>query len=291
MAFILTGAAGIAWLLPWMLFYRLPRESKLATAEEVQLLENSAAEEARSGGVTAGAPWTWRQVFTSRTVWLLLLGRLLTDPVWYFYQFWFPKYLNAARGLAQNQLTITWLIYAGAGAGSLLGGWLSGQLVKRRVAPARSRLWVMLGCACVLPLSPLITHAAGLGGAMTLTVIVVAASLAWLINISSLVVDLVPKASLGTVFGVVAAGSTLGGILMNTLVATMVSGPSSKPSGFLDQAVNTVLGPLLRTVQGAGYERWFIIMACLHPVAWVMLRFGRVDRTAGATPTPLSRAG
>jgi hypothetical protein len=36
-------------------------------------------------------------VFSSRVVWLLLVGRLLTDPVWYFYQFWFPKYLNAER--------------------------------------------------------------------------------------------------------------------------------------------------------------------------------------------------
>jgi ACS family hexuronate transporter-like MFS transporter len=163
------------------------------------------------------------------------------------------------------------VVYAAAGAGSLIGGWLSGVLVKRRIAPARSRLWIMLGCACLMPASPFIARVAGLNAAMALTVVVVFAALAWLINLSSLVVDLVPRSSLGTVFGVVAAGSTVGGIMMNTLVSVMVSGPSTKPAGFLDQAVNTLLGPVLSVVQGAGYGRWFLIMACLHPLAWLFL--------------------
>ena len=93
-------------------------------------------------------------MFTSRVVWLLLLGRLITDPVWYFYQFWFPKYLNAERGLSQEQLKITWVIYAAAGVGSLFGGWLSGFLVKRGGAPASSRLWVMPGLAPISSSTP-----------------------------------------------------------------------------------------------------------------------------------------
>ncbi len=271
MAFVITGALGLVWVLPWLLFYRQPKESKLVTSAELSLLEQSAGEEAKANGPDDAVPWTWRQIFSSRVVWLLLIGRLLTDPVWYFYQFWFPKYLHSVRHLAQDQLTVTWIVYAAAAAGSLIGGWLSGVLVKQKIAPARSRLWIMLGCACLMPASPFIARVAGLDAAMTLTVVVVFAALAWLINLSSLVVDLVPRSSLGTVFGVVAAGSTLGGIMMNTLVSFMVSGPSSKPSGFLDQIVNTVLGPLLSLVQGAGYGRWFLVMACLHPLAWLML--------------------
>lgn len=275
MAFVITGALGLVWLLPWLLFYRQPRESKLATAAEVALLEQSAAEEARATGTANDAPWTWGQIFTSRVVWLLLVARLITDPVWYFYQFWFPKYLHSVRGLAQEQLTITWVIYAAAGAGSLFGGWISGVLVRRKIAPAKSRLWVMLGCAGLMPASAFIASVAGVNAAMTLTVIVVFAALAWLINLSSLVVDLVPRKSLGTVFGVVAAGSTMGGILMNTLVAVLVSGPSTKPGGFLDQAVSTILGPVVPLIQGVGYGPWFVLAACLHPVAWVLLRWLR----------------
>jgi len=279
MAFLLTGALGLVWLLPWGWFYRLPRESKLVTPEEVALLEQSATDEAEAGNSVAGPAWSLRRVVTSRVVWLLLIGRLITDPVWYFYQFWFPKYLNTQRGFSQEELKITWVVYAAAGVGSLLGGWLSGLLVRRGIAPARSRLWIMLGCACLLPASPFIAYATGTGAALACTVVAVLASLAWLINISSLVVDVVPKACLGTVFSIVAAGSTLGGIMMNTIVAAMVSGPSAKPAGFLDQAINGVLGPLLHLVQGAGYAQWFLVMAFLHPFAWLVLYLGGVHRS------------
>src|SRR6185312_7505055 len=74
-------------------------------------------------------PWSWKKIFSSRIVWLLLLARLITDPVWYFYQFWFPKYLSSGRHLSQQDLKISWIVYAAAGVGSLLGGWLSGRLV------------------------------------------------------------------------------------------------------------------------------------------------------------------
>ena len=249
----------------------------MISESELQVIEQSAATENPADSARANA-WSWKQVFLFRGTWLLLLGRLITDPVWYFYQFWFPKYLSAERHLSQEQLKITWIVYGAAGIGSLLGGWLSGQFVNRGVAPASSRLWVMLGCACIMPLSPLIASVAGLSLAMTLTVCTVLASLAWLINISSLVVDLVPKHSLGTVFSVVATGSTIGGIVMNLIVATMVSGPSTRPAGFLDHAITTVFGPLLARVQGHGYPEWFLIMAFLHPVAWLVLKLGGVNR-------------
>ena len=142
----------------------------------------------------------------------------------------------------------------------------------------RARLAVMLACAAIMPLSPLIVHAGGVPVAMTLTICAVFAALAWLINISSLVVDLVPQHSLGTAFGIVAAGSTLGGIGMNLLVATMVAGPSTKPPGFLDQAVQAVFGPLLDAVSGKGYGPWFVAMAFLHPLALLLLWAGRIQR-------------
>lgn len=276
-AFIVTGAAGLVWIIPWLLLYRQPRQNRFITNSELALIEEPAPGEDKD---SPGEPWSWAGVFRYRGTWLLLLGRLLTDPVWYFYQFWFAKYLSSDRHLNQEQLKITWVIYAAAGVGSLLGGWWSGRLVKRGGAPVDSRMKVMFACACLMPLSPLIASATGMSMTMTLAVCAVAASLAWLINISSLVVDLVPKHSLGTVFSVVATGSTIGGIVMNMLVASMVTGPSSKPAGFLDQAVKSVFGPVFDLVQGHGYGMWFAIMAFLHPLAWVMLWFGGVRRLA-----------
>ncbi len=295
LAFIITGAAGLLWLIPWLIFYRKPSENSRITPEELAIIEeNDTPTPPRektplhSGAVTqsdAGQPWTWKQVLCFRATWLLLLGRLLTDPVWYFYQFWFAKFLSSERHVAQQDLTITWVIYAAAGVGSLFGGWWSGHLIKKGLAPANGRMRVMLFSACLLPLSPLIASATNMNTTLALTIVAVFASLVWLINISSLVVDLVPKHSLGTVFSVVAAGSTFGGIIMNAIVASMVSGPSTKPAGFLDQGIKFITGPLLEVVQGQGYGSWFLIMAFLHPLAWLMLYCGGVLRPASAAPT------
>jgi ACS family hexuronate transporter-like MFS transporter len=276
-AFILTGLAGLVWLIPWMIIYRQPKKSKLITEAERTLISDDAASDDPADSAKENT-WSWKKVLLFRGTWLLLIGRLVTDPVWYFYQFWFPKYLNSDRGLSQEQLKITWIIYAAAGVGSLFGGWLSGHLVKKGLTPVKSRLWVMLGCACIMPLSPFISEVTGLNLAMTITVCAVMASLAWLINISSLVLDVVPRHSLGTVFSIVAAGSTVGGIMMNTIVAAMVSGPSTKAAGFLDKGLHALLSPVLDAVQGQGYAWWFIIMAFLHPVGWLLLKFGGIQK-------------
>lgn len=273
MSFLITGLVGFCWLIPWLVFYRKPRESKLLAPAELELIEDGEAPP-----VEGEKGWSWGKVLTFRPLWLLLFGRLITDPVWYFYQFWFAKYLSADRGLDQGALIITWIVYAAAGVGSLAGGWLSGLLVKKGRKPVNARLWIMLGAVCLMPLSPFIAKATGVPMMMTLTAVTVFASLAWLINISAIVVDVVPKHSIGTVFSVVAAGSTLGGIAMNMIVAAMVSGPSSKPAGFLDQGFKAIFGPLIEAVQGKGYGPWFLAMAFLHPLALLLLWAGGIHR-------------
>ncbi|HJS00341.1 MAG TPA: MFS transporter [Flavobacterium sp.] len=281
-AFILTGLAGLIWLVPWLMIYRRPEKSKLITSDELDMLQTASINE-EDGNLGNKHSWSWKQVLSFRGTWLLLFARLITDPVWYFYQFWFPKYLSSDRSLTQEQLKITWVIYAAAGVGSLLGGIISGKIVKKGVKPVASRMWVMLVCALLMPLSPFIASVIGLNTSLTLTVLTVIGALAWLINISSLVVDIVPKHSLGTVFSVVAAGSTVGGIIMNMIVASMVAGQSDKPSGFLDSALHVLLDPILDIVQGQGYAQWFLIMAFLHPAAWLLLKFGGIYRISTNT--------
>ena len=100
LAFIITGFAGLLWLIPWLITYRKPEKSKLITASELQMIQESEAKESSDDSETKNA-WSWKQVLLFRGTWLLLIGRLITDPVWYFYQFWFPKYLTTDRGLNQ----------------------------------------------------------------------------------------------------------------------------------------------------------------------------------------------
>jgi MFS transporter, ACS family, hexuronate transporter len=274
MAFLLTGLAGFFWIIPWLLLYRQPRKSRFLSAAELELIEDGGKDNLEANEKA----WTWGQVLSFKPLWLLLFARLLTDPVWYFYQFWFAKYLNTGRGVAQSDLTITWIVYAAAGVGSLAGGWFSGVLIKRGMSPVKARLAVMLGCACIMPVSPLVSSVSGLPLTMVFTAVAVFAALSWLINISALIVDVSPKHSLGTIFSVVAAGSTIGGIIMNMIVAAMVSGPSTKTAGFLDIGFQKIMGPLLEMVTGKGYSPWFLAMAFLHPLALIFLWIGGINR-------------
>lgn len=256
MAFFATGVMGLLWVLPWLWLYRRPGEHPRITQRELALLaaEADTAPETASPAEREDEWRRWANVLRRRDVWLLMLGRMLTDPVWYFYQFWFAKYLFSMRHVPQDGLGITWVVFLAADLGSLGGGFMSAFLIKRGARPAASRLWAMLLCACLAPLSLLAPTAPTLGGTLALAMVVVLAHLAWLGNISALLVDVVPRRFLATAFGVVATGSALGGIIMNKVVVHLIEHYS--------------------------YNDWFTIAAFLHPLAWLILWAGRLAKPA-----------
>lgn len=243
-AFIVTGSAGLVWLIPWLWFYRRPGEHPRLSAEERALIESGQAAEVAADPAAVPDWGKWYRVLLRREVLLLIFARMLTDPVWYFFQFWFAKYLYDSRGLDQKSLSVTWVVYLAADIGVLSGGWLSGLLIKRGTGPVRSRLWVMLACAVLVPLGAAIPHVDALWLVLAFGMVAVLAHLAWLINLSALVVDLVPRGSLAFAFGVIAAGSSLGGLLMNKAVGSLVTQTSYDPA--------------------------FGFMLLLHPLAWLL---------------------
>ena len=243
-AFIVTGSAGLVCLIPWLWFYRRPGEHPRLSAEERALIESGQAAEVAADPAAVPDWGKWYRVLLRREVLLLIFARMLTDPVWYFFQFWFAKYLDDSRGLDQKSLSVTWVVYLAADIGVLSGGWLSGLLIKRGTGAVRSRLWIMLACAALVPLGAAIPHVDALWLVLAFGMVAVLAHLAWLINLSALVVDLVPRGSLAFAFGVIAAGSSLGGLLMNKAVGSLVTQTSYDPA--------------------------FGFMLLLHPLAWLL---------------------
>ena len=244
-AFIVTGSAGLVWLIPWLWLYRRPSEHPLLSPDERTLIEGGQAVYQSAANPEATPDWgKWHLVLLRREVLLLIFARMLTDPVWYFFQFWFAKYLYDSRGLDQKSLSVTWVVYLAADVGVLSGGWLSGLLIKRGATPVRSRLWIMLTCAALVPLGAVIPHVGAIWLVLAFGMIAVLAHLAWLINLSALVVDLVPRGSLAFAFGVIAAGSSLGGLMMNKAVGSLVTNTSYDPA--------------------------FGFMLLLHPLAWLL---------------------
>jgi ACS family hexuronate transporter-like MFS transporter len=253
--FLFTGSLGLLWVVPWIWLYRRPEEHPRVTEKELR--EISVKEEAADSRMPPEG--RWRYILTRRETWLLVLGRMLTDPVWYFYLFWFPKYLNDARHLTLSEVgRIAWMVYLAADIGCIVSGYVSGVLIKRGVQPAESRLRVMTVAALLLPLSPLINAAPTPLMAVGIASIAAFAHLAWQIALSTLIIDLYPKPILGTVFGLVAAGSGFGGMLSTNLVG--------------------------RAVTFYSYAPVFVVMGVMHPIALAMILFLRTKRV----PAPVA---
>ena len=241
--FLFTGSLGLFWVLPWLWLYRRPEEHPRLTAGEQRII--TAGQDAVSDEMPAEGRWS--HILSRRETWLLIAGRMITDPVWYFYLFWFPKYLTDARHLSLGQLgRILWMVYLAADLGCIVGGYVSGVLIRRGISPARSRLMVMTVAAVMLPLSPLVNSASSPLLAVGIASVAAFAHLAWQISLSTIIVDIYPRPLVGTVFGLVAAGSGLGGMISTNLVGLAVTYYSYVPV--------------------------FLVMGCLHPVALLLIR-------------------
>ena len=238
------------WLIFWLWLYRRPGEHPRITAKEkAHLAEHLAATAASEAAVAAAPPQAesalWKAVFSQPFVWRLMLARMLTDPVWYFYQFWMPKYLHSIHKVDQAGLAIMWMVFLAADVGFLLSGFMAGRLIKRGTTPPAARLWIMLVSACLVPASFLVPSMQTVPAVIAMGMLVAYAHTTWLSNLTSLVVDITPKPILGTAFGVIACGSTLGGIFMNKGVAW--------------------------SVEHGSYDRCFYLMAVVHPLALALI--------------------
>ncbi len=242
--FAVTPLFGLAFVGLWLWLYRKPEEHKWLTEEERTLILTERKQDDEPGEQIA-----WRArltgILTNPAVWALMFARLLTDPVWYFLNFWFPKYLNSERHLAQHELSKIWIVFLAADVGFLGAGFISGWFVRRGCESMASRRRVLLGAACLVPLAPFITLSPGIGGAFVFASIIAMAHTAWLASISTYIVDMVPKRILATAFGFIAAGSAAGGIIMNEAVGWVVTHYSYRPV--------------------------FFVMVVLHPIAFLLV--------------------
>ncbi len=170
-----------------------------------------------------------------------------------------------------------WMIFVAADLGFILGGLLSGLLVKRGQNPPAARLWIMLVSACLVPLSFFVPAMQSVGAVIAIGMCVAYAHTQWLGNMTSLVVDIMPKRILATSFGVIAAGSALGGIFMNKLVAWFISpAPFVMRQSIRDFSMNCwnqggMDGLVLWINNHRSYSHLFYIMAIVHPLALALI--------------------
>ena len=249
MAFVATGTIGLLWLATWLWLYRRPRVHPRLSDIEREYIQggNPDSAPAASGRNTREG---WLTILSRRDVWLLMLARLLTDPVWYFYQFWFAKYLFSERGVSQTGLSITFLIFLAADLGAFGGGWFSGRLTKAHRSPVQSWRLVMTAAACLMPLSVVVPRIDILPILLSIGMVIAFGHMMWLVNLTSLVVDVIPQRSLATTFGVIAVGSALGAIVMNWAVGLLITHHSYGPAFVAMAGLHPLALPLIWRLRG-----------------------------------------
>jgi ACS family hexuronate transporter-like MFS transporter len=240
-AFVATGALGLIWVILWLLIYYAPDRHPNITDEEKALL---LAEAPSSKPVSKGA---WRALLRNRQTLGLLLSRFFSDPVWWFYLFWLPKYLVEQRGFTMQEMgMLAWMPYLAADIGALFGGWLSGKLIARGCEAVQARMRVMLPLALLMPISWAVHHVQSRPGTIALICLITFSHMAWKTNQNTLTNDIFPRELIGTVSGLLAFGTGLGGTLFTSFTGRMV--------------------------EWFGYGSIFIIMGVLHPLSYLVMR-------------------
>lgn len=214
--FIVTGSLGLAWLALWLLFYQTPDRHEWLSEEERALIRAGQRIQAADGVAIpelASAP-RWRELLRYRQVWGIVLARFLTDPVWWLYISWLPKYLADARGFSLTKIGLfAWVPYVAADAGSLSGGWLSGYLISRGWSVDRSRKLVILIAALLMPAGIFAAFAHDAMVALGLIGVVLFGFQVWINNVQTLPSDFFSDKAVASVAGLGGTGAGIGSML------------------------------------------------------------------------------
>ena len=208
-AFILTGAVGLLWLLFWLPMYDHPDRHPRVTPAELALIRSDPEDPAQR------IPWL--RLLPHRQTWAFAIGKFMTDPIWWFYLYWIPKFLHDKHGLSLLKLGPPLVaIYLIADIGSIGGGWLSSTMLRRGVSVNRARKLAMLVCAvCVTPIV-FASSVTSMWVAVALVGLAAAAHQGWSANMFTLASDLFPRSAVASVVGLGGMAGAIGGMLIAT---------------------------------------------------------------------------
>ncbi len=214
-AFIITGLLGFVWLIFWFIIYEVPAKKARLSKTEFDFI-HSDIEDADSNPKD-GEKVPWLKLLRFRQTWAFVIGKFLTDPVWWFYLFWLPAFLKAQYHLSNTEIALpVALVYTMSTFGSIGGGYLPLYFIKKGWPVFRSRKTAMFIYAlCAIPVVTA-QYAGTFNMWYAVIIIGIAASAhqAWSANIFTTVSDMFPKRTIGSVTGIGGMAGGLGGILI-----------------------------------------------------------------------------
>ena len=208
-AFLMVGLIGLLWVFLWSFIYRVPPEVKAEVT------------------TAPTAPWT---LFRQRFVWSFTVAKVFLDPVWYFYVFWFPEYLKRARHLDLASIgKFAWIPYLVAGSGNIIGGWLSGFLLRHglsvNIARKSAVTVFILMMAFAIP-AVLVRQTSVSIGLVSLAMLGYTGVSA---NMLAFPADVYPKNVVASIWGLAGMGSGFGGMMFVLITGWLVDHFSFAP--------------------------------------------------------------
>ncbi|MCB1589952.1 MAG: MFS transporter [Xanthomonadales bacterium] len=225
-AFLGTAVLSASWLIVWLLWYRQPEASRGLGQAELAYI--------RSDPPDPAIRLPWSQILRHRQAWAFVAGKFITDPIWWFFLFWLPKFLHDQHGLTLLGLGAPLIvIFIMADVGSIVGGWLAGRFVRMGWSLNRARKTAMFCCAlCVVPIV-FAAKAEQLWVAVALIGLATAGHQGFSANLFTLTSDLFPRPVVASVVGLGGFAGAVGGMLIATFTGFLLQSTGSYVPVFL----------------------------------------------------------
>jgi MFS transporter, ACS family, hexuronate transporter len=239
-AFIVTGGVGFLLLALWLLLYRKPEDHPRVSKAELAYI--------RSDSANSTARVKWLDLASHRQTWAFVAGKFLIDPIWWFYLYWVPDFLQRSHGLALMQIGVPILvIYVISDVGSVVGGWFSSSLINRGKSVNFARKAAMLICAlCVLPIM-FAYRVENMWGAVLIIGLAAGGHQGFSANLLAVPSDTFPSQAVASVVGMGGMAGAIGGMLIAKIV------------GYTLQWTGSYMIPFF--IAGSAY---LMALACIH---------------------------
>jgi len=225
-AFIGIGALGFVLLAFWVLIYRKPEEHRRVSNAEFDYI--------RSDPQVLAGKIKWLALLPLRQTWAFAIGKFLTDPIWWFYLFWVPGFLQSQHGLALTRIGPPLVvIYLLSDAGSVAAGWLSSSMIKRGSTVNAARKIAMLVCAIGVAPVVFAYRVESTWSAVFLIGLAAACHQGFSANLYTLTSDMFPARAVGSVVGIGGMAGAIGGLFIATVVGHVLQWTGSYRVPFL----------------------------------------------------------
>jgi MFS transporter, ACS family, hexuronate transporter len=246
-AFLITGLFSAIWIVWWSIRYRTPQTAAIRANEAV-------------GRQITYPPIAWWKLLRYRQTWGFMMGKFLTDPVWWFFLFWLPQYFNSRFKLDLSHLGPPLVVvYVLSTVGSVCGGWLPRGFMRLGMDLKRARLTAMLTCACLVVPIAIAGSLNSVWVAVALLSLAAAAHQGWSANIFTTASDMFPGEYVGTVVSFGQVAGSIGGAIFQPVAGHILQLTHSFVPLFLFSAFAYLIALLLLRTLAPGLQRAILV--------------------------------